>query len=79
LLYDEKNTISELDQLSSITIKFSKDIIDTPGIYSMILKTLAWEGIPFTEIVSTYSELTIIVKNEYVAQAFSMIKDVFSP
>ncbi len=79
LLYDKKHIIADLDELSSITIKFSKDIIDVAGVYSMILKTLAWEGIPFTEIVSTYSELTIIVKNAYVTQAFSLIKDVFSP
>lgn len=76
-LYKEENVIARSENLSSITVKFSKDIIDIPGIYYIILKALAWGGIDITEVVSTYSEITIILKQEYVDKAFSLIKKLF--
>lgn len=77
-MYQDEQIISEIHNLSSITVKYPLQIIETPGVYYSILKVLAWENIPFTEIVSTYSEITIILKNEYVDRAFSLIKGLFS-
>ena len=78
-LYKDEKIISEFYDLSSITVKFPVNIIDTPGVYYLILKALAWDHIPMTEVVSTYSECTIILKEEYVERAFSLIKKLFSP
>lgn len=78
-LYKNEKIISEFYDLSSITAKFPVDIVDTPGVYYAILKTLAWDHIPITEVVSTYSEFTIILKEGYVDRAFSLIKKLFSP
>ena len=77
-LYKNEKIISEFYDLSSITAKFPVDIVDTPGVYYAILKTLAWDHIPITEVVSTYSECTIILKEAYVDRAFSLIKKLFS-
>jgi len=71
--------VYELKNISSITIKFPQSIIDIPGVYYMILKVLAWEGIEIAEVVSTFSEFTIILKEEYVERAFGLIKKLFSP
>ncbi|MBP9690598.1 hypothetical protein KBD81_00805 [Candidatus Woesebacteria bacterium] len=76
-LYNSATIISEFSDLSSITVKFPVDIVDTPGVYYSILKALAWEHIPLTEVVSTYSEFTVIIKEEYVDRAFSLIKKLF--
>lgn len=76
-LYKKEIIISELHALSSITIKFAADIIETPGVYYSVLKVLEWEHIPFTEVVSTYSEFTIILKDEYVDRAFGLIKNLY--
>ena len=77
LLKDE-SIISHINNLSSITITFQKDIIEIPGVYYALLKTLAWEGIDVVEFVSTYSELTIILKKRYVDRAFLSIKTLFN-
>lgn len=76
-LYQDEKIISEAHDLSSITIKYPLDILDTPGVYYSVLKVLAWEHIPFTEVVSTYSEFTIILQNDYVDRAFSLVKGLF--
>lgn len=76
-LYKKETVISEIENLSSITIKFASDIIETPGVYYSVLKVLEWEHIPFTEVVSTYSEFTIILQNDYVDRAFTLIKKLF--
>lgn len=76
-LYKNEKIIAELHNLSSVTVKFTENIIDTPGVYYMILKTLAWGGIDIVEFVSTYSECTIILKNEHVDRAFTRIKKLF--
>ncbi len=77
-LYKEERIVAVLENVSSITVNFPKDIIDTPGVYYMLLKVLAWEGIDVAEVVSTYSECTIILKNAYVDHAFSLIKNLFT-
>lgn len=78
VLYAKEKRVYFLDHLSSITLRFTQDIIDTPGVYYMVLKALAWEGIEITEVVSTYSEFTIIMNDEDVDQAFSIIKKLFN-
>lgn len=75
-----KNTkiFTWLENLTSITVHFREDIVDSPGVYYMILKVLAWNGICIVELVSTYSEITIIFKEVYVERAFGLIKKLFS-
>ncbi|OGK12862.1 hypothetical protein A3A93_05075 [Candidatus Roizmanbacteria bacterium RIFCSPLOWO2_01_FULL_38_12] len=77
-LYKDEKIVAILENVSSITVNFPKDIIDIPGVYYILLKVLAWEGIDIAEIVSTYSECTVILKNTYVDRAFSLIKSLFS-
>ena len=77
-MYKNEHIISEVGNLSSITIKYPLEIIDTPGVYYSVLKVLAWENIPFTEVVSTYSEVTIVLKDSYVDRAFILIKGLFA-
>ena len=48
-----------------------------PGIYSQLLKSLAWEGINVVEVVSTLNELTIVLEEERIDAAFSIIKRLF--
>ena len=76
-LFDKKSIIAEFDNLSSITIRQPKETTVIPGVYYMILKPIAWEGINLVEIVSTYTEITLVIKNEDVDKAFSIIKQMF--
>ncbi|PIR58639.1 MAG: hypothetical protein COU69_04370 [Candidatus Pacebacteria bacterium CG10_big_fil_rev_8_21_14_0_10_56_10] len=78
-LYQGEQVVSKLDNVSSITIKFSTDIVDSPFIYYSILRTLAWSGISIVEMISTYSELVIVLAQQDIELAFSLIKKLFVP
>jgi hypothetical protein len=42
-----------------------------PGVYSFILKALAWEGLNVVEVVSTLNEFTIILDDKAIDAAFA--------
>ncbi len=66
--------INELLGLSSITIRLPQENVFIPGLYYFFLKSLAWEGINVIEVVSTYTEFTIILADKEVDRAFSVLK-----
>jgi len=76
-ILEKGKVISQFDNLSSITIRLPGKTVLTPGVYYTILKYLAWEGINVVEVVSTFSEFTIILENKEVGYAFSLLKSVF--
>jgi hypothetical protein len=61
--------------LSSITILLTKETVNIPGVYYSILKLLAWNEINVIDVISTYSELTIILSNNDIDKAFSILKN----
>jgi aspartokinase len=77
-LVPAERIISELKNLSSITIRLPKSNVYSPGLYYFFLKALAWEGINVIEVVSTYTELTIVLENKDVDRAFSVLKRSFT-
>lgn len=66
--------VSQIDALSSITIRLDKNTVAVPGLYAHILKQLLWEGVNVVEVVSTYLELTIVVHQDEAARTFSVLK-----
>lgn len=74
-IYQGEKIISNIDNLSAITLTLSEETIKTPGVYYAILKTLAWYGINIIEVVSSFNELTIILESSSVDQAFSVLKN----
>ena len=75
-LFKSENLIQETSGLSSITIKLPSENSDVSGIYYFILKKIAWEGINILDIISTTHEFTIIVDDESVDRAFSILKNM---
>lgn len=73
-LQDEK-LVSHFEHLSAITINLSPEIVQTPGVYYAILKTLSWEGINIIEVISSFTELTIIVDSKSVDRALKTLLD----
>ncbi len=76
ILNGEKVVETYVD-LSSITIRLPKEVLESPGIFYFFLKSLAWEGINIIEIVSTYLEFTIILEDKNVNKAFAILKSLF--
>ncbi|NCO88697.1 hypothetical protein AUK04_00870 [Candidatus Roizmanbacteria bacterium CG2_30_33_16] len=70
----KENIIASFENLSAITIKLTRETVTTSGSYFEILKYLAWEKINIIEVVSTYTEFTIIFQDKDVDRAFSVLK-----
>jgi len=62
-IFAGEKIISKFENLSSITIQLPEGSTRIPGIYSFILKALAWEGINLVEVVSTCNEFTMILES----------------
>ncbi|MBE6341408.1 MAG: aspartate kinase [Bacteroidales bacterium] len=60
--------------LSAITLKLPAGNVQAVGFYYQILKLIAWEGINVKEVVSTTNEFSLIVADEDVDRAFSILK-----
>jgi hypothetical protein len=65
---------NQASNLSSITIIIPEAATDIPGVYYSILKKLAWNGINFIEVVSSFTELTIFMRSEDIDRAFWVLK-----
>jgi hypothetical protein len=73
-----EHTVNEIPSLSSITIRVNAEFLEVPGSIAQILKYIAWEGINIIEVVSTYLELTIILRQQDTDRAFAALKNAFS-
>jgi hypothetical protein len=74
-ILDGETTVSSFTSLSAITLKYPTDIIELPGVYYQILRPLALGGVNLIEVASTYSELTLILKQDNVDDAFRLINN----
>jgi len=72
-IFEQEEIISQLEDLSSITIMLPAESIKTPGVHYLILRQLAWENISIIESISTYTEFTIVIENVQVDRAFSVL------
>jgi len=76
ILGDER-IVNEIPNLSSITIRLNDAFLEVPGSIAQILKYIAWEGINIIEVVSTYLELTVILRQNHTERAFAALKEAF--
>ncbi len=72
--FQEEILLGEKAELAAITISLPSDNSKVTGLYYQIFKRLAWEGIALYEVVSTTNEFTILVEDEVVDKAFSVMK-----
>lgn len=77
IVLENETILSEIPNLSSVTIRLNENILAIPGSYAQILKLIAWEGINIIEVVSTYQELTVVLKQDEADRAFSALKNAF--
>ncbi len=68
--------ISEIKDLSQISISFNKQTFETPGFLVYVLKEISWNNINIIEIISTYTEFAIIVESEDLMKAYGILKKV---
>jgi len=63
----------EIHNLGAVSIKFDPQYLQTIGSVYHILKSLVWHKINITEVISTYTELTLIVAKSDVQQVFDVV------
>jgi aspartokinase len=71
----KENQIATTGDLACITLYLPDENIEIAGYYYYILKLIAWEGINIIEILSTTNEFTLILAEEDVDKAFSILKN----
>jgi len=69
----------EVDGVAQLSISFEKDMFETPGFLVYVLKELAWNGINVIEIISTYTELNIMIKGEDLTKAYKILEGILFP
>ena len=72
-LFKTENLVSKKTDLSTITMKLPDENTEISGFYYFILKNLAWEGVNIMEVISTTNEFTIVVRDDDVQKAFSIL------
>ena len=61
--------------LSLLVLKFGEEILYQPGFFDRVLRELSWESINIYEIVSTLTELIIVLKDEDAPKAYRTIRN----
>ncbi len=61
--------------LVSLTLLFEGDFIETPGVVYQAVRRLAWERINVYEIVSTMTELTVVVDCSDSLKGYEVLQD----
>ena len=72
-IFSKEFIISKQTNLSSISIKLPVENVTIPGVYYFVFQRLSWEGININQVISTSNEFTILVNEEEVDKAFSII------
>lgn len=72
-IFDGEKQLDKESQLSAITLMLPTENRNLYGVYYYILKDLAWQGINLVELISTSNEFTLIVSDEDLDHAFSVI------
>lgn len=73
----EKATNIYEEEVSALTIYLPDEATGASGIYYFFLKSLAWEGVNILELVSTRSELTLILLTKDIQRALAIVSSLF--
>lgn len=63
------------DGLVSLTLIFSGDFLHTPGVVFQALRKLAWENINVYEIISTMTELTVVIERNDSTRGYEALQE----
>jgi len=78
-IFAGERRVSRLPGLAAVGIRYTPKVVGMPGVYYAILKQLLWAGINVVEVVSTYTELTLILEKRHVDRAFTVLKRFLWP
>lgn len=68
--------LSTEKNLAAISIHFTQETADIPGMYFVILEALAWKDVSCVELMSAGNELTIVLRSDDVQRAFQSLEHI---
>jgi len=68
----------KISSLSTLTINIPESAIEGIGFFYILTKELTWENISVIDVVSTYSEITLIVKEDDASKSFDILKKLIT-
>jgi len=71
----EQENLDFRDGLVSLTLIFSGDFLHTPGVVFQALRKLAWENINVYEIISTMTELTVVIERTASTRGYEALQE----
>jgi aspartokinase len=69
--------IHESKNVAAISLSLTIELMDMPGFFYLVTRALTWEDINIREVVSTPTELTIIVDEKEVMKGYGVLRDLF--
>jgi aspartokinase len=73
----KKETIlHKQEELVALTIIFNSDFFHTPGITYQVLQSLAWQNVNLLEIISTLTELTIVIEKKDSIKSYTVLHEL---
>lgn len=70
----EEDILHRMEDLVALSLVFTGDFLQTPGIVYEAVRRLAWEEINVIEIVSTMNELTFVIRRQDSMRAFEVLQ-----
>jgi aspartokinase len=75
-LLEGERVLIERKGISLISIAFCREMAETPGFTVYVLKELAWNGINLVEVLTTYTELNIIIESKVLTKTYKILEGV---
>ncbi|MFA6687952.1 MAG: hypothetical protein ACOX6K_01970 [Sphaerochaetaceae bacterium] len=73
-LVQGEEILNRMEDLVALTLIFSGEFLQTPGIVYEAVRKLAWEEINMIEVMSTMNELTFVIRRGDSMKAFSVLQ-----
>ena len=78
-VFSGERRVSRVANIAALGIHLTPKVVEVPGVYYAILKQLTWSGINVIEVVSTMTELTLMLEKRNVDKAFLVLKQYLWP
>ena len=72
----KKDIINFEEDLVSLSFKVSDKFVRTPGVIAGITRRLLWEGINIIEIITTCTEINVIVHKDHAVNCYRALEEL---
>lgn len=77
-VFPKNCVLKKIKSISALTIKIPENFIDTPGFLYLISRAFALDNINIIDVVSTFTEFTLIISDEDTSRAFEVLRETLN-